>query len=64
MGYKIDRQGRDELVPGGYMVYMLLGKVPGVQLDTVYWSMSAEVREKIRGLFRVALEYEHFSFSL
>ncbi|KAI9927162.1 hypothetical protein MW887_003545 [Aspergillus wentii] len=56
MGYKIDRQGRDELVPGGYMVYMLLGKVPGVQLDTVYWSMSPEVREKIRGLFRVALE--------
>ena len=36
VNYKIEKQGTDGLVPGGYLVFLLLEQVPGIQLDSVY----------------------------
>jgi hypothetical protein len=62
-GYKIKKQGMDGLVPGGYLVFLLLGHVPGIQLDSVYWGLPPDERQRIRLAFQVAWEYKILSIS-
>ena len=59
--YKIEKQTVDGLVPGGYLVFMLLEQVSGIRLDNVYWDLPASERQKIRQAFRVAWQYEILS---
>lgn len=58
INYKFEKQDADGLIPGGYLVFLLLGQVPGVRLDLIYWDLSSSERHEIRQSFRVAWEYE------
>ena len=53
----------DGLVPGGYLGFLLLQQVPGIQLDSVYWDLPPNERQRIRSAFQVAWEYEILSIS-
>ena len=48
--------GRDEqAMIGGYVVFMLMNKVPGQPLDyDTFWEKDEETREEIRQAFKVA----------
>lgn len=54
--YKQDRQDRDMSVPGGYIVYILMDRLPGVRLND-FWARDATERQEIRDAFKVAYEY-------
>src|SRR5438105_11026390 len=45
-------------VPGGYMIFLLMEKVPGqTLLDFDFWSFSKEKRQKMRECFRRSMKY-------
>jgi hypothetical protein len=55
--HEITKQKDDdtELVPGGFLRYLLFEKAPGVQLDwDLFWSYEREERDAIRSAFREA----------
>lgn len=57
LGYCEKAQGEHDLVPGGYVKYLVWEKVPGEPLtEEFFWSLDALVREDIRAKFRVAFE--------
>lgn len=57
LGYCQQAQGEHDLVPGGYVKYIVWEKVPGEPLTEEYfWSLDPLVREDIRAKFRVAFE--------
>lgn len=57
------KQGGDGLVPGGWMIYMLIEPAPGIPLGYVeggleyYWCLPDEVREEIMRAFQSAWWY-------
>ncbi|CAG8903603.1 unnamed protein product [Penicillium egyptiacum] len=57
LGYCEKTQGEHDLVPGGYVKYLVWEKVPGEPLtEEFFWSLDPLVREDIRAKFRVAFE--------
>ncbi|KAF3029126.1 hypothetical protein E8E15_011099 [Penicillium rubens] len=57
LGYCEKTQGEHDLVPGGYIKYLVWEKVPGEPLTEEYfWSLDPLVREDVRAKFRVAFE--------
>ncbi|KAJ9193063.1 hypothetical protein DTO164E3_8028 [Paecilomyces variotii] len=57
LGYCRRTQEEHELVPGGFVEYLVWQKVPGEPLTQEYfWSLDPHVREDIRAKFRVAFE--------
>ncbi|KAJ5426926.1 hypothetical protein N7465_001996 [Penicillium sp. CMV-2018d] len=57
LGYCEKKQGEHDLVPGGYVKYLVWEKVPGESLtEEFFWSLSPPVREDIRVKFRLAFE--------
>ncbi|KAJ5287365.1 hypothetical protein N7478_003051 [Penicillium angulare] len=57
LGYCEKTQGEYDLVPGGYVKYLVWEKVPGEPLtEEFFWSLDPLVREDIRAKFRVAFE--------
>lgn len=57
LGYAESTQGDDDLVPGGYIRYLVLEKVPGEPLTKeFFWSLDDTARKDIRSKFRVAYE--------
>jgi hypothetical protein len=57
LGYCEKTQGEHDLVPGGYVKYLVWEKVPGDSLtEEFFWSLDPLVREDIRAKFRVAYE--------
>ncbi|KAJ5790882.1 uncharacterized protein N7518_007893 [Penicillium psychrosexuale] len=57
LGYCEKTQGDHDLVPGGYVKYLVWEKVPGEPLtEEFFWSLDPLVREDIRAKFRVAFE--------
>ncbi|KAL5340318.1 hypothetical protein BJX70DRAFT_361414 [Aspergillus crustosus] len=53
--YHITQQGDDDLVPGGFLHYILMDRVPGVELSQdVFWSLDREERDDIREAFQTA----------
>lgn len=47
----------EEMMPWGYMVFILMTKVPGKRVDYhEYWALSHAERDDIRAAFRDALE--------
>ena len=64
IGYRnSDTQDDDDLVPGGYIVYLATTLVPGISLgpqvmgNNQYWQFSADIRESIREAFKIAYLY-------
>ncbi|OJJ38450.1 hypothetical protein ASPWEDRAFT_36074 [Aspergillus wentii DTO 134E9] len=51
---KIEKQGEDELVPDGFVAYLLIRPPPGRCLKSLYWALGAMERQAIRNAFRVA----------
>ncbi|KAE8136552.1 hypothetical protein BDV38DRAFT_283767 [Aspergillus pseudotamarii] len=52
---KVEHQKDTDSVPGGYIVYLLLSQVPGLQFSkAIFWDFEYPVREKIRQAFRAA----------
>ncbi|KAJ5677014.1 uncharacterized protein N7477_002647 [Penicillium maclennaniae] len=57
LGYSEKTQREHDLVPGGYVKYLVWEKVPGEPLtEEFFWSLDPLVREDIRAKFRVAFE--------
>lgn len=47
----------DDSMPGGYVVFILMNKVPGEQLDwDLFWDKEEATREEIRRAFKTALK--------
>ncbi|KAJ5797130.1 uncharacterized protein N7518_005670 [Penicillium psychrosexuale] len=55
LGYQINQQGRDDLVPQGYIIYLVFEEGPGspLQLEQ-FWNLRRNDRGLIREKFRVA----------
>lgn len=57
LGYCRRTQEEHELVPGGFVEYLVWEKVPGEPLTREYfWSLDPLVRQDIHAKFRVAFE--------
>ncbi|KGO77738.1 hypothetical protein PITC_010080 [Penicillium italicum] len=53
LGYQCDQQDEDDIIPGGFVTYVMWAKVPGEPLDMqVFWSCSFSQRQEIRLKFR------------
>ncbi|OQE08750.1 hypothetical protein PENVUL_c008G03896 [Penicillium vulpinum] len=60
LGYRSDQQDQDDIVPGGFITYVIWAKVPGESLNIQeFWSCMFSQREEIRLKFRKV--YEHLS---
>ncbi|KAI2731856.1 hypothetical protein CBS147332_995 [Penicillium roqueforti] len=52
LGYHLGKQDEDDIVPGGYITYLVWEKVPGDSLDRKgFWSYPLSKREEIRHKF-------------
>ncbi|KAJ9193123.1 hypothetical protein DTO021D3_3847 [Paecilomyces variotii] len=52
---KVDTQGPQDLVPGGFIVYLLMEKLPCCRLeDEVFWNLDESERADIRQKFKEA----------
>ncbi|KAI9931990.1 hypothetical protein ASPWEDRAFT_68470, partial [Aspergillus wentii DTO 134E9] len=55
LGYQQDKQDEEGLVPNGFIVYLVMALVPGVQLErSLYRQMPLSERQKICRAFKVA----------
>jgi len=58
VGFQIAVQGDDGPMPGGYITYTVMTRIPGqAVLALSYWSMPFEEREQIQQKFLEALAY-------
>ncbi|KAJ5972132.1 uncharacterized protein N7479_002050 [Penicillium vulpinum] len=58
LGYRSDQQDQDDIVPGGFITYVIWAKVPGESLNIQeFWSCMFSQREEIRLKFRKVYEY-------
>lgn len=60
LGWKEGTQDRSGVVPGGFMIWLVYRKVPGLQLENKYgadpfWSLEGYERELIRDVFLKSL---------
>lgn len=57
LGHAERTQGEHDLVPGGYIQYIVWEKVPGKPLTgEFFWSLDRQTRDEIRSKFRIAYE--------
>lgn len=56
IGYSVDKQPKDGYVPGGYIVYVIMEKVPGHDLWD-FGKYPLEKRDQIRIAFGKAIRY-------
>lgn len=57
LGYDERMQGQTDLVPGGFIKYVVWEKVPGKSLtQEFFWSLDRPLRDNIRAKFRAAYE--------
>jgi hypothetical protein len=63
LGHKMDKQQENGLVPGGYILYLLMTRMPGIPLgtnvvfDSLFWKLPDTTRDNIREAFKVAYRY-------
>ena len=58
LGYRISTQDADDLVPGGYIIFLVWEKVQGESLDSKYfWSLPYTKRKVIRDNFKKAYKF-------
>ncbi|KAL1962842.1 hypothetical protein VTN77DRAFT_9117 [Rasamsonia byssochlamydoides] len=53
--WKQEKQESHMWIPGGFLVYILMEKLPGIRLDNV-WSLDREERDEVRKSFKEAWE--------
>jgi len=57
LGHAEKTQGEHDLVPGGYIRYVVWEKVPGESLtEEFFWGLDRSIRDDIREKFRAALQ--------
>ncbi|KAI9924868.1 hypothetical protein MW887_006725 [Aspergillus wentii] len=56
MHSSILKQDQTGLIPGGFLVFLLIERLPGVRLDTCFWDYDRSERDAIRSAFRTAWE--------
>lgn len=57
LGYSEKTQAENDLVPGGYIKYLVWERIPGESLtEEFFWSLDRPKRDDIRAKFRVAYE--------
>jgi hypothetical protein len=57
-GYQTSKQEADDLVPGGYIVYLVWEEVSGCSLDPEYfWGVPYNKRQAIRENFKKAFRF-------
>lgn len=57
LGYQFGKQDEEDIVPGGFVTYVVWEKVPGEPLDfTRFWNSLFSEREEIRAKFRKIYE--------
>ncbi|KAJ5433322.1 uncharacterized protein N7458_012478 [Penicillium daleae] len=57
LGYDERMQGQNDLVPSGFIKYVVWEKVPGESLtEELFWSLDRPTRDDIRAKFRAAYE--------
>ena len=55
----VNRETQDDdskMVPGGFMIYLLLEHLPGIKMGPLFWDLNREERDKIRTAFRTGWE--------
>lgn len=58
INYKRNTQNDYGHVPGGFVVYLVTEKLPGIRLSQEeYWGFLKEKRQEIREAFKTAFEY-------
>jgi hypothetical protein len=63
LGHKKDKQQENGLVPGGYILYLLMTRMPGILLggndihNPIFWKLPGTTRNDIREAFKVAYKY-------
>lgn len=57
LAHKREEQGRDGLVPKGFILYLLMNRLPGLRLGPVFWNLESSEREEIRQKFKAAWKY-------
>ncbi|KGO43582.1 hypothetical protein PEX1_059140 [Penicillium expansum] len=62
LGYKIDKQDRSGLVPGGFIIWLVWEIVPGLRLGDgngadPFWALESDEREQVRLAFLRAIAY-------
>lgn len=62
LSWKQANQDCDAGIPGGYVVYILMEKLPGVRADNLLRELGREERDLLRGCFREAWLYVPLSF--
>lgn len=57
LGYQEGQQGHNDIVPGGFVTYIVWDKVPGEPLsENYFWKQDRKVRDVIRKEFRRVYE--------
>lgn len=54
--WKHEKQGTQMWIPGGFIVYILMEKLPGMRLDDI-WSLERKERYEVRKSFKEAWGY-------
>ena len=58
LGYRVDKQGEHDIVPGGYILYIVWERVNGESLDIrTFWALPHAKREIIRQNFEKAYRF-------
>lgn len=57
LGWQHDIQGSNDLVPGGFVTYLVWEKVPGDPLGEEFWRLPYDQRESIRDRFKKAYTF-------
>jgi len=52
LSFKQEEQGNDMWVPGGYILYILMSRLPGERLRNLFWRLDRTERDEIRKSFK------------
>lgn len=55
--HKQIKQETSEMVPGEYLCFFLMNRVPGVSLGDLFWKLDREERDAIRKAFKATFMY-------
>lgn len=58
VAWKQEKQDESGLVPGGFILFMVMGELPGCRLNSdIFWKLPRQERDDIREAFQVAWKY-------
>lgn len=57
LSYEQKKQAADMWIPGGYILYMLMPKLLGTPLGSMFWELDRGERDDIRQSFKEAYTY-------